>query len=66
MQNREGRVELERLYGEGCFMERAGIRKISPEEEKILKRRIKGFKVLNRGITYHHLQMKSKRWKGNC
>ena len=32
MKNRQGRKILEQIYGEGCFMERAGIRKITPEE----------------------------------
>ena len=56
MKNRQGRKILEQIYGEGCFMERAGIRKITPEEEKLFKKTIKGFKKLDRTITYHHMR----------
>lgn len=56
MKNRQGRKILEQIYGEGCFMERAGIRKITPEEEKLFKKTIKGFKKLDRTITYHHIR----------
>lgn len=58
MKNKTGRILLEQRYGKGCFMERAGIRKITPEEEKELKRKIKGFKKLRRGITYHHIKQR--------
>lgn len=58
MKNKTGRILLEQRYGKGCFMERAGIRKITPEEEKELKRKIRGFKKLRRGITYHHIKQR--------
>lgn len=54
LKNRTGRKLLEQRYGKGCFIERAGIRVITPEQESKL-RKIKGFKRLNRRITYHHL-----------
>lgn len=47
---------LEQIYGEGCFMERAGIRCITSEEEQMMKKRIKGFKKLDRTISYHHIR----------
>lgn len=56
MKNRQGRKILEQIYGEGCFMERAGIRKITPEEERLFKKTIKGFRPLDRTITYHHIR----------
>ena len=65
MTNREARKEVERLYGKGCFMERAGIRVIDPLEEQLYKKRIKGFKKLDRNVTFHHLRYKSNRWKSN-
>ncbi|MFR3182486.1 MAG: hypothetical protein ACLTPN_02575 [Clostridia bacterium] len=57
MKNRTGRKLLEQKYGEGCFMERAGIRIITEEQEKQL-RKIKGYKRLDRQITYHHIKEK--------
>lgn len=54
--NKKAREELKRLYGDGCFIERAGIRYISPEEEQLMKKQIKGFKKLDRTITYHHIR----------
>ena len=59
MKNSTGRKLLEQRYGKGCFMERAGIRKINPTEEKKLKK-IKGYKKLDRTISYHHIKEKSK------
>lgn len=59
MENSAGRKLLEKRYGKGCFMKRAGIRKITPEEEREL-RKIKGYKKLNRKISYHHIKPKSK------
>lgn len=58
MKNRMGRILLEQRYGKGCFMERAGIRQITPDEEKEMKRTIKGFKKLDRTMTYHHIREK--------
>ena len=58
MKNRTCRNLLEQKYGKGCFMERAGIRKITLEEEQKLKK-IKGYKKFNRQITYHHIKQKS-------
>lgn len=58
MENKTGRKMLEARYGKGCFMERAGIRKISKEEEQEMLRTIKGFKKLDRTITYHHIREK--------
>lgn len=46
MSNKKARQELERIYGKGCMMEKAGIRKI------------KGIKKQDRQITYHHLRPK--------
>ena len=56
MKNKQGRKALEERYGEGCFMERAGIRKITPAQERKIKRTIKGFKKLDRTISYHHIK----------
>ena len=56
MENKTGRKMLEARYGKGCFMERAGIRKISKEEEQKMLRTIKGFKKLDRTISYHHIK----------
>lgn len=58
MKNRTCRKLLEQRYGKGCFMERAGIRKITLEEEQELKK-IKGYKKFNRQITYYHIKQKS-------
>nr|DAS67811.1 MAG TPA: hypothetical protein [Caudoviricetes sp.] len=46
MSNKKARQALERIYGKGCMMEKAGIRKI------------KGIKKQDRQITYHHLRPK--------
>lgn len=46
MSNKKARQALEKLYGKGCMMERAGIRKIV------------GVKKQDRQITYHHLRPK--------
>ena len=46
MSNKKARQALEKLYGKGCMMERAGIRKIT------------GVKKQDRQITYHHLRPK--------
>ena len=46
MSNKKARQALERIYGKGCMMERAGIRKIV------------GVKKQDRQITYHHLRPK--------
>lgn len=46
MSNKKARQALEKLYGKGCMMERAGIRKIA------------GVKKQDRQITYHHLRPK--------
>ena len=43
MKNREARNLLKEIYGDGCFMERAGIR-------------IRKAKTLDRTISYHHLK----------
>lgn len=55
MKNKTGRNLLEQRYGKGCFMERAGIREITEDEEQENIRTIKGYKKLNREITYHHI-----------
>lgn len=60
MKNSTGRKLLEERYGKGCFMERAGIRKITKEQEQQMKKKIKGFKKLDRRITYHHIKEKSQ------
>lgn len=57
MKNSTGRKLLEQKYGTGCFMERAGIRIITEEEESKHKK-IKGYKKLDRKITYHHIKEK--------
>jgi hypothetical protein len=59
LKNSTGRKLLEQRYGKGCFMERAGIREITPEEE-IKLRKITGYKKLDRTISYHHIKEKSK------
>ena len=59
MKNSTGRKLLEQRYGKGCFMERAGIRKITPEQEEKYKK-IFGFKKLDRTISYHHIKERSK------
>lgn len=41
MKNSTGRRLLEQRYGKGCFMERAGIRIITEEEEQKLKKKNK-------------------------
>ena len=46
MSNKKAKQELERIYGKGCMIERAGIRKIN------------GVKKQDRQITYHHLRPK--------
>ncbi len=58
MKNKTGKKLLEKRYGKGCFMERAGIREITPEQEAEYKRTIRGFKKLDRTITYHHIREK--------
>ena len=58
MKNSTGRRLLEQSYGKGCFMERAAIRIVTEEEEQKLKKKIKGYKKLNRQITYHHIKEK--------
>ena len=42
--NSKARKKLEKIYGKGCFMERAGIRKIT------------GFRKDAYTITYHHMR----------
>ena len=42
--NSKARKKLEKIYGKGCFMERAGIRKIT------------GFKKDAYTMTYHHMR----------
>lgn len=59
MKNRTGRKLLEKRYGKGCFMERAGIREITPGQEVQL-RKITGCKKLNRNISYHHIKPRSE------
>ncbi len=46
--NSKARKDLERIFGKGCFMERAGIRTI------------KGVRKDARLMTYHHLKHKSE------
>lgn len=58
--NKKAREALRQIYGDGCFIERAGIRKITVDEEVEMKRTLKGFKKLDRTITYHHLRPKCK------
>lgn len=48
MKNSEARRELQRIYGDGCFMERAGIRTI------------KGYRKNSHSLTYHHLRHRSE------
>lgn len=54
--NKSVRQELEKIYGPGCMVERAGIRYIPIEERK----QIKGYKKSQEKITYHHIKEKSK------
>ena len=46
--NSQAKKELQRIFGDGCFMERAGIRTV------------KGFKKTAHSITYHHLKHRSE------
>lgn len=46
--NSKMRKRLKQIYGDGCFLERMGVRTI------------KGIKPMDRMITYHHLRKKSK------
>ena len=46
--NSKARKALKRIYGDGCFVERAGIRKIT------------GYKKDAHMITYHHLRHQSE------
>lgn len=46
--NSKARRKLREIFGDGCFLERMGVRKI------------KGVRKLDRMITYHHLKKKSK------
>lgn len=57
LKNSTGRKLLEQRYGSGCFMERAGIRIITDKEES-KRKKIKGYKKINRTITYHHIKEK--------
>lgn len=65
LKNSTGRKLLEERYGKGCFMERAGIRKITPEQEEKYKK-IFGFKKLDRTISYHHIKERSKGGRSFC
>ena len=58
MKNKTGKRLLEKRYGKGCFMERAVIRERTPEQEAEYRRTIRGFKKLDRTITYHHIKEK--------
>lgn len=46
--NSKARKALKRIYGDGCFIERMGIRTIT------------GYRKIDRMITFHHLKKKSK------
>ena len=46
--NARAKKELEKIFGKGCFIERMGLREI------------KGYKKMDRMITYHHIREKSK------
>ena len=59
--NKSIRDKMIEKYGKICMMEAAGIRSVPVEE----RRKIKGYKKIDESITYHHLQPKCKRWKGN-
>lgn len=54
--NKGIRERLEKIYGPGCMVERAGIRYIPVEK----RRKIKGYKKTDEKITYHHIKEKSK------
>ena len=56
---------LEARYGKGCFMERAGIRKISKEEEQKMLRTIKGFKKTRQNYNISSYQREKKWWESN-
>ena len=49
--NKSARIELERIYGKGCMIERAGIRYIPVEK----RRKIKGYSRDQEKLTYHHI-----------
>lgn len=50
--NKSTRLELERIYGKGCMIERAGIRYIPMEKRK----KIKGYSKNQEKMTYHHIK----------
>ena len=54
--NKGIRKLMEKLYGNKCMIEEAGIRCIPVEERK----KIKGYKKFQEKITYHHIKEKSK------
>lgn len=68
--NRWAKEQLEKIYGKGCFFNRAYIEKRIEEiggikSFKVFKeeKRYKG-KPISHQITYHHLVHKAERWKG--
>lgn len=56
MSNKNIRDRMIEKFGEICMMEQSGIRCIPVEE----RRTIKGYRVENELITYHHIKPKSK------
>lgn len=69
--NRSAKKELERIYGKGCFFNRANIAKrieemggIKTFKVFVKEKRFKG-KSISHQITYHHLKHKSERRKSH-
>lgn len=54
--NKGIRNKLEKIYGSGCMIERAGIRFIPVSQRK----KIKGYRKTDERITYHHIRERSK------
>lgn len=46
--NSKARKQLKKIFGDGCFIERMGLREI------------KGYRTIDRMITYHHIKKKSE------
>lgn len=70
--NRSAKKELERLYGKGCFFDRARCAErieamggIKTFKIFVQEKRFKG-KPISHQITYHHLKHKSERRQSHC
>lgn len=69
--NKEAKKELERIYGKGCFFNRAKLAERIREKgieltfEKFIEQKRYSGKKISHQITYHHLRHKSERWQSN-